>query len=212
LETIRKKRKTFRNKKKQIQRERKKEYFCHDTELIPIADKRNACIYEEGHRETGCHCHFLEVEESEIDYPLDNFAEEEEEMREVQKQKEEKLKSLYGEYVDTQPCFPPADDVSEVQLPSYLQVMDKIDIKGKMFKLQSSRERAKEIARHYRDLCGNLQIRIKDMEAKILSLQAKGLREKQRVRYFWRNEVLEEQSRSGKILRNAIKINATQHK
>ena len=34
-----------------------------------------------------------------------------------------------------------------MKLPSYLQVTDKIDIKGKMFELQSSRERAKETAR-----------------------------------------------------------------
>ena len=154
------------------------------------------------------HCHFLEVEQCGSEYPLDAFAKEEEEMHKTQKYNKEKMRTLFGEYVDTEPCFPPAEDVSEVKHPSYLEVMNTIDIKGKMFKLQSSRERAKEIARHYRDVCGNLQIKVKDMEAKISSLQAKAFLDKQKVHYFWQNEVLEEQSRSGKILRNALKINA----
>ena len=34
------------------------------------------------------------------------------------------------------------------------------------------------------------------MEAEISSLQAKALHDKQKVRYFWQNKVLEEQSRS----------------
>ena len=48
--------------------------------------------------------------------------------------------------------------------------MNKIDIKGKMFELQSSKERAKEIARHYHDVCCNLRIKVKDKETEISSL------------------------------------------
>lgn len=42
---------------------------------------------------------------------------------------------------------------------------------------------AKEIDRHYHDVCDNLKIKIKDTEAKILSLQAEGMRDKQ-VHYY----------------------------
>ena len=103
-----------------------------------------------------------------------------------------------------QPCLPPSSEVSRIQLPKYLNVIDRVDIKAKMVELEMSRENAKEIARHYRDRCSELQIKNKQLEAKNLQTQALGLHEKQKVCHFWRNQILEEQSRSGKILKLAF--------
>ena len=49
-----------------------------------------------------------------------------------------------------QPCLPPSSEVSKLQLPNYLNVIHKVDIKAKMVELEMSRENAKEIARYYR--------------------------------------------------------------
>ena len=73
-----------------------------------------------------------------------------------------------------------------------------------MVELEMSRENAKEMARYYRDKCSELQIKNKKLEAKNMQIQALGLQEKQKVCYFWRNQVLEGQSRSGRILKRAL--------
>lgn len=70
--------------------------------------------------------------------------------------KEKQLNDLYGEYVDCEPCFPPAETL-RVQLPFYITPVDRTYIK-------LSEERAKETARFYRD-------RSSDLKAKVLRLE-----------------------------------------
>ena len=120
-----------------------------------------------------------------------------------------KLEDDYGEYVEMQPCLPPSSEVSKINLPKYLNVIDRVDIKAKMVELEMSRESAKEIARHYRDRCSKLQIKKlqiknKQLEVKNLQIQVLGLCEKHKVHHLWRNQILEEQLRSGKILKLAL--------
>ena len=162
------------------------------------------CIYKEGHEETGCHCHTLEVEESESDNHWQAFEKEEEEMREKDGYIEKTLEDAYGEYIDLEPSFPLCREVSTVQLPSYLNVMDRVNIKAKMLELEAARENAKEIAGHYRDRCSELKIQLQEQQARTLQIYSQGLRDKQKVRQFWRNEILEEKSRSGRILKSAL--------
>lgn len=198
METLQRKRRNYKRKKT------RKSKLTRHCERISCKDAvKTACIYKEGHQETGCHCHFLEVDEPESDHHWDTF-EKEEEMRAHDKKIEKQMESTYGEYIDAQPCFPPSYTVSKIQLPNYLDNIDKIDIKAKMTELEMSRESAKEIARHYRDRCSELQIKVKKLESKNLTIQAQGLREKQQVRHFWRNQILEGQSRSGRILKMAL--------
>ena len=45
-------------------------------------------------------------------------------------EKEKRLNSLYGEYTDNQPCLPPCNSDPRVDLPSYIDVMDRIEIKS----------------------------------------------------------------------------------
>lgn len=167
--------------------------------------EKEMCIYEEGHKESGCHCHRLEVDQdSESNYQQGIFDPEAQNIQECDMEREKQLEDACGEYVDMQPCLPPTNEVSSIQLPEYLSLTDRVDIKAKMVELEMSRENAKEMARYYRDRCSELQIKNKKLEAKNMQIQALGLQEKQKVRYFWRNQVLEGQSRSGRILKRAL--------
>ena len=193
------KRRRYRERKKQ---KLKSSFHCDKPYKVDI-DKA-ICIYKEGHEETGCHCHTLEIEESEPDNRWQTFEKEKEEMREKDKCIEKTLEDAYGEYVDLEPSFPPCHELSTVQLPSYLHVMDRVSIKAKMLELKAACENAKEIASHYRDRCSELKIQLQEQQAKTLHVYSQGLRDKQKVRQFWRNEILEEKSRSGKILKSAL--------
>ena len=53
---------------------------------------------------------------------------------------------------------------------------------------------------HYRDAYGKLKIEYKKLEAKALE-------EKETVRYFWCNEIIESQSRAGKLVHLALEKN-----
>lgn len=74
--------------------------------------------------------------------------------------------------VNMQACLPPSTEVSKIQLPEYLSVMDRVDNKAKMVELEMSRENAKEIARHqhYCDRCSALQMQIKELEVKNIQI------------------------------------------
>lgn len=82
--------------------------------------------------------------------------------------------------------------------------MDRVNIKAKMLELEASRENAKEIACHYWDRCSELKIQLQEQQAKTLQIYAQGLHDKQKVRHFWRNEILEGKSCSGRILNSAL--------
>ena len=129
---------------------------CNKKPFIVNIDKA-ICIYKEGHEETGCHCHTLEVEESESDNRWQAFKKEEEEMQEKDRYIE---KTLEDKYIDLAPSFSPCRELSTVQLPSYLNVMDRVNIKAKMLELEAACENAKEIAGHYRDRCSELKIQL----------------------------------------------------
>jgi len=73
-----------------------------------------------------------------------------------------------------------------------------------MLELEANRENAKEIACHYRDRCSELKIRLQEQQAKTLQIYAQGLHGKQKVCQFWRNEILEGKSHSGRILKSAL--------
>lgn len=67
-------------------------------------------------------------------------------------------------------------------------------------------ESARELAGHYRDRCSELKIQVVQAKAQNAQIQAQALDEKRKVRYFWRNQVLEGKSRSGRIVRDALKM------
>lgn len=119
---------------------------------------------------------------------------------------EKKDELLYGDYVDMDPCFPRSNKGPDLELPSYIEPLDKVCIRSRLLEMHTKVENAKEIARNYRDKCNELKKDVMQMKVQNDQLHVQALEEKQKIRHFWRNEILEGQSRSGTILRNALNI------
>ncbi|XP_065903530.1 uncharacterized protein [Dysidea avara] len=113
---------------------------------------------------------------------------------------------LYGEFIDSEALLPPPDE-SEIHLPHYINLMDEIHLKARMIELQSQQEKAKGIAQHYRDQCSQLKTKLVEKEAEIVQIKVDAAHAKNRIRQFWRNCVIEGQSRSGRILRSGLNMN-----
>ena len=77
---------------------------------------------------------------------------------------------------------------------AFLRVLVELIVIGQLNDMLKLENKALFYARFYRDLCADLQQRCRQLE-----------NEKEKVRYFWRNKVLEGQTRSGKILLMATK-------
>lgn len=121
--------------------------------------------------------------------------------------KEKQNYDLYGEYNDHEPCFPLSDNRHvEIELHTNLCAMDKIALKSKIMEIKSSEERAKELARYYRDRCTDLQTKVVQLNSEKLQIKLQTTHEKNQIRYFWRNKIIEGQSRSGRILRNSLNL------
>ena len=69
----------------------------------------------------------------------------------------------------------------------------RINLEGQFRNMQARESRALLSARLYRDRCSSLKQRIRELEV-----------EKEGVRYFWRNQVLEGQSRGGKMVKLSL--------
>ena len=146
----------------------------------------------------------MEPDPTESDHRWDGIIRKEQEIAHKVKRKAYNLEQRFGDYVDTQPRFPPCSEVAEIQILHYIDVADRISIKAKMYELEASREQAKEVACYYRDRLYESKVMIKELETKNSEIEAEHLRQNQKVRYFWRNQVLEEGSRNGKILKMAL--------
>ena len=121
--------------------------------------------------------------------------------------KEKEKNNLYGGYNDPKPCFPLTDSRHvEIELHTNLNAMDKIVLKSKMMEIKSSEERAKEIARYYRDRCTDLKTKVAQLNSEKLQIKLQATHEKNQIRYFWRNKIIEGQSRSGRILQNGLNL------
>jgi len=165
---------------------------------------RPFCVRNDSCSPVDHECHDLEPDTTESDHRWDDIIMKEKEIMEELQSRKEILEKQYGDYTDPQPCFAPKTEVSKFKLPSYMEVHDRISVKAFMYDLESVREQAKEVACYYRDRFYESKVKIKELEARNAEIQAEGLRQSQKVRYFWRNQVLEEESRSGRILKMAL--------
>ena len=68
-----------------------------------------------------------------------------------------------------------------------------------MIEFKSQQERAKETARHYHDQCSELKAKLVQKDAEIMQVKVDATHNKNRIRHFWRNHVIEGQSCSGRI-------------
>ena len=133
--------------------------------------------------------------ESEYSFPGDHrFDESDREaacLRSMTAQKQANLDSKYSDYRDVSPCF--IEDKRTLQIPAHLDRLDRITITSQMDDMRRRENTALQSARLYRDRCTELKQHIRKLET-----------EKEAVRYFWRNKVLEGQSRAGKIVKLSI--------
>lgn len=150
--------------------------------------------------------HYLYEEESESDHQWDNFEKEEEEMRRCDVEREKQLNEKYGEFVDNEPCFPPCTDVT-IQLPENLPGVDKAFIRLKVLEMKLNEEKAKEVARYYRNRCSELKAKILKVQKEKIEYKVQAFHEKNQTRYFWRNKILEAQSRSRRMVQAALNLN-----
>lgn len=150
--------------------------------------------------------HYLYEEESESDHRWDMFEKEEEEMRRCVAENEKQYSEKYEEFIDPEPCFPPCTDVT-IELPENLTAVDRTFIRSKILEMKLNEEKAKEVACYYRDRCSELKARILEVQKEQIEYKVQAIHEKNQIRYFWRNKILEGQSRSGKMVRAALNLN-----
>ena len=93
--------------------------------------------------------------------------------------KEKQKYNLYGEYNDHEPCFPFSENRHvEIELHTNLCAMDKIALKSKVMELKSSEERAKELARYYRDRCTDLKTKVAQLNTEKLQIKLQATHQK----------------------------------
>lgn len=200
---------------KKLPTESPTEYYITDKSIAVIEQKEctlsvnlvtDSCTLIQEENSNQNMWHYLEPDEnlSDTDH---NWDEEDLKLLNDKIKSQQQAEDLYGEYIDNEPYFPRLDQDPKWDLPAYIERMDKISIRSKLLEMHSKAENAKELARNYRDRCDELKAEIIKMKAQKLQLQAQALEEKQKTRHFWRNEILEGQSRSGRMVRNALKIN-----
>ena len=108
-------------------------------------------------------------------------------IRLIERQKEEELQRKYGTYVDSEPYL------LSSATPEIPAGIERFELLALIKDLSKREEKAINTARIYRDQCNELKIRCRELEE-----------EKEGIRYFWRNKIMEEQSRSGKMIKLAV--------
>lgn len=111
-------------------------------------------------------------------------------IRHEQAEKEAELKKKYGAYVDSEICLL---NGKMPKLPGSLSDIQRVEVVALVKDLCERENKATRNARLYRDKCTQLKHRCRELEE-----------EKEGVRYFWRNQIMEGQSRSGMLVKLAV--------
>ena len=82
--------------------------------------------------------------------------------------------------------------------------LDSITYKEYFSKQHQKEQSLGQMLRMYSDRCEQLEKTVTECESRIKKAKEEGENSCQQVRYFWRNKVLEESTRSGMILRNGL--------
>lgn len=115
-------------------------------------------------------------------------------IQQQQKTKEADLNRKYSSYVDLEPAFLFGQE--KIEIPRTVNGVDRVFIKNKIDRVLYNERKANEQVAIYRDKCTELEEKCRQLE-----------REKEAVRYFWRNKVLEGQSRSALMLKKSTLSN-----
>lgn len=222
--TLKKKRKRYRDKKKQCRKKQVNNFHAVPEHILtPVEDSSKSTkdvLKVELLTTRDVNCKIQETDivdgsttswfylEPDIDANTEHEWDEEDlKLLKHQAETEERDKRLYDGYIDMDPCFPRQYQPSDLDLPAYMEPLDRINIHSKFLEMHSKVEGIKEIARNYRDKCKELKIELIRMKAQKVQIEADALEQKQKTRYFWRNQILEGSSRSGRIVRNALILN-----
>ena len=114
-----------------------------------------------------------------------------EHFRQMQTRKQAELHEKFGAFVDHSPSFP--KDNRNISLPDSLSGIDRVEINHQLKEMLRKENEALSQARFFRDRCETLEQTVRRLQT-----------EKEGVRYFWRNKILEGNSRGGQILKLAI--------
>ena len=115
----------------------------------------------------------------------------------IQAQKKASLDEKFETFVDHSPTFPKDD--RKIVLPESLNGIDRVEVSHQMKEMLQGENQALFKARFFRDRCESLEQKIRQLQT-----------EKEGVRYFCRNRVLERYSCGGQLLKLAI--NASENK
>ena len=133
--------------------------------------------------------------ESDYSYPgdhrFDAMMEKAAEERDAKLQKQATLMKKYSHFADNAESFP--SDQRTLEIPTNMDRFDRVSGMAEMQDMLARENTALQSARIYRDRCTDLKKRIRELEE-----------EKEGVRHFWRNKVLEGNSRGGKMVMMAI--------
>ena len=119
------------------------------------------------------------------------FMDEADNFRQIQAEKKAKLDEEFENFADHSPSFP--KDHRQIVVPECLNGIDRVEVTHQMREMLQSENEALFHARFFRDRCESLKQKIRQLQT-----------EKEGVRYFWRNRVLEGYSRGGQLLKLAI--------
>jgi len=100
--------------------------------------------------------------------------------------------------VDEEFCLPVNTDTS-INLPYYMSTADRLHVNLNFVKARDKEEQAKSVARQYRDRCTKLMTQVAELQLEQAKLKAAFSNEKNVICSFWRDQILEGQSRSGRI-------------
>ena len=114
-----------------------------------------------------------------------------EHFRQTQARKQSELDKKIGAFIDSSPTFP--KDNRTITLPDSLKGLDRVEVNYQLKEMLLKENEALSQARFFRDRCETLEQTIRQLQT-----------EKEGVRYFWRNKVLEGNTRAGLILKSAI--------
>ena len=153
--------------------------------------KANLLAVTDNQRDSDDIAHIGVESESSCSGQYDVLMDEAKRFREAQEEKKAELNNKFKDFVDHSPCFP--DDAVNIQLPPSVRGIDRVEVNHKMKELIHKQKNVMFQAKFFRDRCEQLEQKIRQLKT-----------EKEGVRYFWRNKVLEGECRAGKMLRLAV--------
>ena len=104
----------------------------------------------------------------------------------------DELTSRYSTFIDTEPASP--FNPTKFDILNTVEGVDRLLIKSKMSNLVYNERKALEQAVIFRDKCTELEQKCRELQT-----------EKEAVRYFWRNKLVEGQSRAARMVKECLK-------